>query len=107
MTLDPFLPLTDEVRYRQLDGVWLAQIEGVPQINWDSVECVTAIGIESSDRDLARFGVAVCAQVKSNSVVLVDRTPTGFATVGIGPGQTSRVEAVRIAARRAGDRAKG
>ena len=39
--------------------------------------------------------------------MLVDRTPTGFATVGIGPGQTSRVEAVRIAARRAGDRAKG
>ena len=45
--------------------------------------------------------------MKSNSVVLVDRTPTGFATVGIGPGQTSRVEAVRIAARRAGNRAQG
>ena len=27
--------------------------------------------------------------------------------VGIGPGQTSRVEAVKIAARRAGERAKG
>ena len=31
----------------------------------------------------------------------------GLATVGIGPGQTSRVEAVRIAARRAGERANG
>ena len=31
----------------------------------------------------------------------------GLATVGIGPGQTSRVEAVRIAARRAGDRGEG
>jgi phosphoribosylaminoimidazolecarboxamide formyltransferase/IMP cyclohydrolase len=31
----------------------------------------------------------------------------GTATVGIGPGQTSRVEAVRIAARRAGTRAQG
>ena len=30
----------------------------------------------------------------------------GLATVGIGPGQTSRVEAVRIAARRVGERAK-
>ena len=107
LTLDTFLPLTDEVRYRQLDGVWLAQIEGVPQIDWDTAECVTSIEMESNDRNLARFGVAVCAQVKSNSVVLVDRTPTGFATVGIGPGQTSRVEAVRIAARRAGNRAKG
>tara|TARA_B100000902_G_scaffold138218_1_gene136407 strand:+ start:9300 stop:10928 length:1629 start_codon:yes stop_codon:yes gene_type:complete len=107
LTLDSFLPLTDEVRYRHLDGVWLAQIEGVPQIDWDEAECVTSIEMESDDRNLARFGVAVCAQVKSNSVVLVDRTPTGFATVGIGPGQTSRVEAVRIAARRAGVRAKG
>ena len=57
--------------------------------------------------DLARFGVAVCAQVKSNCVIFVQPTETGFATVGIGPGQTSRVEAVRIAARRAGDRAQG
>ena len=56
---------------------------------------------------LAAFGVAVCAQVKSNCVVIVQPTETGFATVGIGPGQTSRVEAVRIAARRAGDRARG
>ena len=39
--------------------------------------------------------------------MLVAQTETGFATVGVGPGQTSRVEAVRIAARRAGDRAKG
>jgi phosphoribosylaminoimidazolecarboxamide formyltransferase/IMP cyclohydrolase len=38
---------------------------------------------------------------------LVAATETGFATVGVGPGQTSRVEAVRIAARRAGSRAVG
>ena len=30
-----------------------------------------------------------------------------MATVGVGPGQTSRIEAVRIAARRAGERAQG
>jgi len=45
--------------------------------------------------------------VKSNAILLVARTETGCATVGVGPGQTSRVEAVRIAARRAGDRARG
>ena len=38
---------------------------------------------------------------------MVAQPETGFATVGVGPGQTSRVEAVRIAARRAGERAKG
>ena len=50
-----------------------------------------------------KFAVRVCEQVKSNAIVIVD----GTATVGIGPGQTSRVEAVRIAARRAGKRAQG
>ena len=50
-----------------------------------------------------RFGVRVCEQVKSNAIVLVQ----GTATVGIGPGQTSRVEAVRIATRRAGDKSEG
>ena len=56
---------------------------------------------------LAKFGTAVISDVKSNAILLVSTTKTGFATVGVGPGQTSRVEAVRIAARRAGDRAKG
>ncbi len=56
---------------------------------------------------LARFGSTVLSEVKSNSIVLVAQTDSGFATVGVGPGQTSRVEAVRIAARRAGERAAG
>jgi phosphoribosylaminoimidazolecarboxamide formyltransferase/IMP cyclohydrolase len=50
-----------------------------------------------------KFAVRVCEQVKSNAIVMVQ----GLATVGIGPGQTSRVEAVKIAARRAGDRGQG
>ena len=50
-----------------------------------------------------KFAIRVCEQVKSNAIVMVQ----GLATVGIGPGQTSRVEAVRIAARRAGERASG
>ena len=37
-----------------------------------------------------KFAVRVCEQVKSNAIVMVQ----GTATVGIGPGQTSRVEAV-------------
>ena len=42
-------------------------------------------------------------RTKSNAIVIVN----GTSTVGIGPGQTSRVEAVRIAARRAGKKAHG
>jgi phosphoribosylaminoimidazolecarboxamide formyltransferase/IMP cyclohydrolase len=107
LTMPQFLPREDEVRIRQLDGGWVAQVQGPPSVDWSSVKCVTKVGGDADLIALARFGSTVLSEVKSNSIVLVANTETGFATVGVGPGQTSRVEAVRIAARRAGDRAIG
>ena len=107
LTLAGMTSLDMQTQFRQIDGGWLAQTEGAPVINWAEVKCVTTKQADPNQVDLARFGVAVCAQVKSNCVIFIQPTETGFATVGIGPGQTSRVEAVRIAARRAGERAKG
>ena len=107
LTLEEMTSLKMQTQFRQIDGGWLAQTEGAPVIDWSEVKCVTKVQANPNQVDLARFGVAVCAQVKSNCVIFVQPTETGFATVGIGPGQTSRVEAVRIAARRAGDRAQG
>ena len=107
LTMPEFLPREDEIRVRQLDGGWVAQVQGPPSIDWSSVKCVTNILGNDDLVSLARFGSTVLSEVKSNSIVLVAQTETGFATVGVGPGQTSRVEAVRIAARRAGDRAIG
>lgn len=50
-----------------------------------------------------RFGWTVCAHVKSNAIVFVkDRQ-----VVGVGAGQMSRVDSVRLAAAKAGDRARG
>jgi phosphoribosylaminoimidazolecarboxamide formyltransferase / IMP cyclohydrolase len=53
-------------------------------------------------RELA-FAWRACKHVRSNAIVFA----SGGATVGIGGGQTSRVDAVEIAAKKAGDRAKG
>ncbi len=53
-------------------------------------------------RDL-RFGWKVCQHVKSNAIVFVKDE----ATVGIGGGQPNRVDCVRIAVERAGERARG
>ena len=107
MTLDPMEQRVDEVRMRQVEGGWLAQIQGPPRIDWDGVKCVTDKQVDTSGMTLARFGSTVLAEVKSNAIILVAGTEAGCATVGVGPGQTSRVEAVRIAARRAGERAEG
>ena len=49
------------------------------------------------------FAWKVCKHVKSNAIVFA----ADGQAVGIGAGQTSRVEAVEVAARRAGDRSKG
>ena len=57
---------------------------------------------EEQWRDLA-FAWRACKHVRSNAIVFA----AGGATVGIGGGQTSRVDAVEIAAKKAGDRAKG
>lgn len=50
-----------------------------------------------------RFAWKACHHVKSNAIVMVQ----GQATVGVGGGQPNRVDCVRIAARRAGDKSKG
>src|SRR5207302_5863762 len=49
------------------------------------------------------FAWSVVKHVKSNAIVLAHRD----VTVGIGMGQTNRVDSVRIAAERAGNKARG
>ncbi|MHC4932913.1 MAG: bifunctional phosphoribosylaminoimidazolecarboxamide formyltransferase/IMP cyclohydrolase, partial [Planctomycetota bacterium] len=57
---------------------------------------------EAETRDIV-FAQRVCKHVKSNAIVLVkDRK-----VVGVGAGQMSRVDAARIAVRKAGGRAEG
>ncbi|MCC6621425.1 MAG: bifunctional phosphoribosylaminoimidazolecarboxamide formyltransferase/IMP cyclohydrolase [Deltaproteobacteria bacterium] len=53
------------------------------------------------------FAFHVVKHVKSNAIVLAHKTETGFATVGIGGGQTNRIDAVHQAIGRAGVRARG
>jgi phosphoribosylaminoimidazolecarboxamide formyltransferase/IMP cyclohydrolase len=50
-----------------------------------------------------RFAWAVCRHVKSNAIVLA----SGQSLVGVGAGQMSRVDAVEMAIRKAGERAGG
>ncbi len=55
-----------------------------------------------------RFAWAAAQHVKSNAIVLAREVEPGvLATVGIGGGQPNRLDCVRIAAERAGDKARG
>ncbi|RKY39764.1 MAG: bifunctional phosphoribosylaminoimidazolecarboxamide formyltransferase/inosine monophosphate cyclohydrolase [Candidatus Omnitrophota bacterium] len=63
--------------------------------------------VSEKEREALLFAWKVAKYVKSNAIVLAKRGNEGFATVGIGGGQTSRIEAVKIALSKAGERAKG
>ena len=96
-------PLPRKTIRKPIEGGWLVQTEEPPVIDWSKAKIVTEKSPTEEQIASMKFAVRVCEQVKSNAIVMVQ----GLATVGIGPGQTSRVEAVRIAARRAGERGKG
>ena len=55
-----------------------------------------------SEMKALRFAWKACQHVKSNAIVFVQ----GEATVGIGGGQPNRVDCVRIAAQRAGEKSR-
>ncbi len=96
-------PLEQRTMPKRIEGGWLVQTEAPPRLDPATLDVVTSQQPDEAQMDAIRFGQRVCEQVKSNAIVMIQ----GTATVGIGPGQTSRVEAVRIASRRAGSRAEG
>lgn len=64
---------------------------------------------QPTDQEMRALEFAWCVtkHVKSNAIVLVQGSGTGFATVGIGGGQTARVTAVEQACGKAGALAQG
>jgi len=71
-----------------------------PETQW---QVVTRRSPSQAEWRALRFAWKAVQHVKSNAVLLAQ----GEATVGIGGGQPNRVDCVRMAARRAGDRANG
>jgi phosphoribosylaminoimidazolecarboxamide formyltransferase/IMP cyclohydrolase len=101
--------LQRELTFKSVAGGLLVQ-ENDSQFALDSdLSCVTTRKPTQSEMRELLFAFRVCKHVKSNAIVLVKNN----ATIGIGAGQMSRVDSVRIAAIKAADskenpgRAKG
>lgn len=91
------------VALRSVQGGLLAQTSderGVEEGDW---QVVTRRPPTDVERGSLAFAWLAVKHVKSNAIVFVQ----GSATVGVGAGQMNRVDAVYLAARRAGDRARG
>jgi phosphoribosylaminoimidazolecarboxamide formyltransferase/IMP cyclohydrolase len=87
------IPMLGEKDARQVTGGLLVQDRDLGAADRSGMEVVTGRPpTEDEWRDLL-FAWQVCRHVKSNAIVLA----RGGATVGIGAGQMSRVDAVRLA----------
>ncbi len=96
-------PTSDPLHLRAFAGGFLVQQPNrfvADRSTWRVVS--RAVPTEEQWRD-AELAWRLCGHTKSNAVVLV----AGGQAVGIGAGQQSRVDAAEVAARKAGDRAKG
>lgn len=80
-----------------ISGGYLVQTKDAAAITPEGWKTVTATAPTPAQQEDALFGFAVARSVKSNAIVLVKHG----ATIGIGAGQMSRVDAVRIAIEKA------
>ena len=88
---------------KKVSGGVLLQEKDSRHIDVDELKVVTDSKPSQSEIDSMVFGWRIIKNVKSNAIVLVK----GRKAVGIGCGQTSRIEAVNIAITKAGKNAEG
>jgi phosphoribosylaminoimidazolecarboxamide formyltransferase / IMP cyclohydrolase len=94
------------LQWHQISGGMLVQTADlVSEPGDDPAGWKLAAGPAADPDELRDLGFAwrACRSVKSNAILLA----SGQASVGIGMGQVNRVDSVRLAVRRAGDRAQG
>jgi phosphoribosylaminoimidazolecarboxamide formyltransferase/IMP cyclohydrolase len=91
------------IDWRRVRGGLLLQDRDAVDLVEDDLKVVTVRRPTEREWEDLRFAWTVCRHVRSNAIVFArDRQ-----VVGVGAGQPNRVESVRIAARVAGERARG
>lgn len=96
-------PRLPGVEYRTVAGGLLAQQRDIGDPAGSNWRGVTSRQPGEAELVALNFAWLACQHVKSNAIVLA----AGTATVGIGGGLPSRVDAVRLAAAKAGQKAAG
>ena len=92
----------DGLTFRSVTGGFLVQSRDAGRIDRNCLQVVTRRAPTSAELDDLIFAFRVCKHVRSNAIVYAK----GGATVGIGAGQMSRVDAARIGAWKAAEAAK-
>jgi phosphoribosylaminoimidazolecarboxamide formyltransferase/IMP cyclohydrolase len=90
-------------KFSFLRGGLLVQSCDLYKVTENDLKIVTEVKPTDEQIESMLFAFQIVKHIKSNAIVLVK----GRQTVGVGCGQTSRVDASFLAAYKAGDRAKG
>lgn len=96
-------PQAEQFQLRPIRGGMLVQSEDRAVVALSDLKVVTKRAPSPSEIQSLLFAWKVVKHTKSNAIVLAN----GLATVGIGMGQTSRVDSGFMAVKRAGERARG
>ena len=92
-----------KLEFKYVDGGLLVQETDVSTITSEDLSTVTKMKPSEQNSADMLFGWKVLKNVKSNGIL----TAKDNTTLGIGPGQVSRVDAVEIAVRKSGDNLEG
>ncbi len=95
-------PKKAKLQYRYVDGGLLVQETDIKTITVEDINVVTETKPTVSEISSMIFAWKVLKHVKSNAILVANNNTTA----GIGAGQVSRVDAVDIAIRKSGARAK-
>jgi phosphoribosylaminoimidazolecarboxamide formyltransferase/IMP cyclohydrolase len=87
----------DELEYRQISGGMLVQTKDTHQLRREDLKVVTTRQPTEDEIRALLFAWTVCKHTKSNAIVYARAEQT----VGVGAGQMSRVDSVKIGAMRA------
>jgi phosphoribosylaminoimidazolecarboxamide formyltransferase/IMP cyclohydrolase len=92
-----------EWEYKFITGGMLMQEKDSQRVSADDLQLVTHAKPNESAIAAMLFAWRVVKHIKSNGILIANAN----ATIGIGAGQVSRIDAVDIAVRKAGERARG
>ena len=94
---------TPKIEYRHIDGGLLVQESDINTITENELKTVTQKKPSKSELTDMLFAWKVLKHVKSNAIITVKDN----ATLGVGAGQVSRVDAVEIALKKSNDKLEG
>ena len=97
----------EDVLVRPISGGFLAQTSDAVTESAQDLRCVTKTAPTGAQSRALLFAARLAKHVGSNAIVLAQADADGAQVVGVGAGQMSRVDAVRIALHKAGEQAKG